>query len=127
MTIEYHFFANMLLFVADKTPAVDEKVGEMIHHLRTVADQVKGGKEIAVKAKDIRLTARGLAGVTALLVDKILPEAAADENGTAIKQITWTSESCLKLSGQLVQELEARGEDVDGDEVITLPLPPLPN
>ncbi len=127
MNIEYAFFANMLMFVADRTPAVDENVGEMIHHLRAMADQVKEGKPIAVKAKDVPLAARGLAGVTALLVDKILPEAAADENEAAVKQITWTSDSCLKLSGLLVQELQNKGEDIDEEETITIDLPPLPS
>jgi len=126
MNIEYAFFANMLMFVADRTPAVDENVGEMIFHLRAMADQVKEGKNISIKAKNVPHAARGLAGVTALLVDKILPEAAADENEAAVKQITWTSDSCLKLSGELVQELKAKGEDVDGDEMITVALPPLP-
>lgn len=127
MSIEYAFFANMLMFVADRTPAVDENIGEMIYHLRAIANQVKKGGSISLKAKDIPYAARGLAGVTALLVDKILPEAAADNNEAAVKQITWTSDSCLKLSGQLVEELKARGDDVDDDEMITVAIPPLPN
>ena len=110
---DYQFLVNMMRFVAAKTAADKGPEGDdiraMMFHLRAVADQVERGPDLVIATRDARFAARALAGVTAFLQDRILPEALADGNETAIEQIKTASQISLQLSGLILKRLGDEG------------------
>ncbi|MCW9032599.1 MAG: hypothetical protein OQJ97_00150 [Rhodospirillales bacterium] len=99
------FFINILNFVAAKTQAEDDGIRAMMFHLKAIANQLERGLDIVVAGRDAKLAARGLAGVTSFIHDRILPEAMADENDTAIDQLQKASKLALQLSGLILNKV----------------------
>lgn len=109
--IPYQFLADMMRFVAAKTQADSDDIRTMMFHLRAVADQVGQGPEIVIATRDARYVARALAGVAAFLQDRILPEALAESNETAIAQIKQAAQLSLQLSGLILKRLGDEAEE----------------
>jgi len=104
------FFTNILHFIAAKTEADNDEMRAMMFHLKAIANQLERGLDIVIAGRDARLAARGLAGVTSFIHDRILPEAKADENDNAIAQLEKASKFALQLSGLILNKMG------DGDE-----------
>ncbi len=110
------FFVNIMRFISARTQAEEDEMRAMMFHLRAIADQVEKGPNILVAGRDARLAARGLAGVTSFIQDRILPEAIADKNQEAIDQLQSASQLALQLSGLILQKI---GDEKEPPKIVS--------
>jgi hypothetical protein len=116
------FYAATLRFVALRSERHDDRVTAMMVVLDDIAGQLERGDAFTIRAGDLRLAARALAGVAGFLQQHILPEAVAAGNAAGETQIRWVIDRSMECVSELTThaELTADGED----RTIGLPAPP---
>ncbi len=119
---DYDFYAGFLRFVAGKTECETPEIEAMMSELLRIADQVEAGSDISVKGKNLKITARALAGVAGFLQQHILPEIAAAGNKTGEDQIRWVIDNSMEMMATML----TRAELSDDDENLILALAPPP-
>ena len=122
---DYDFFTAQLRFVASKTETNDEAVHGMMRLLNGVADQIDVNESFRVDAKNVRMSARALAGVAGFLQQHILPEVIAAKNFTGEKQVRWTIDASMSLMATMMTHAEMTNDEQDIE--LTLPPPPTPS
>lgn len=120
---DYGFFAAHLRFIVSKTEATTPDIGAMMEQLRHIAEAVETDREIAVAPDQLRIAARGLAGLAGFLQEQILPEVVAAQNVAGECQVRWVIDTSMRFMAALTTraELDGTGEPL----VLTLPPPPV--
>tara|TARA_A100001037_G_C14826905_1_gene490271 strand:- start:33 stop:407 length:375 start_codon:yes stop_codon:yes gene_type:complete len=119
----YGFYAAHLRFIAAKTDASEPEVAAMVTELSRIADAVEVGADITVPSDKLRVTARGLAGVSGFLQEQILPEVVAAGNAAGESQVRWVIDTSMRLMTKLTTRAEMGGSDAP--LTLSLPAPPL--
>lgn len=122
----YNFFANFLEFVAAKTDKKEVAVHAMMAELSAAAQQIRQGQDhFTLLASRAQVASRGFAGVAQFLQHRILPEAQAHGNETALWQIQWAIAAALQIGRAIILHLD----DVTPENMttfeISVTLPPL--
>ncbi|WP_217696102.1 hypothetical protein [Insolitispirillum peregrinum] len=94
----------------------------MMDVLLAIASQVEAQGSYTVKAGDLRLAARALAGVAGLLQKHVLPEVVAAGNGRGEAQVRWTIDTSMEAMTILMTHADA--PEGASDRTIALPRPP---
>ena len=95
----------------------------MVAELSRIADAVEVGADITVPSDKLRVTARGLAGVSGFLQEQILPEVVAAGNAAGESQVRWVIDTSMRLMTKLTTRAEMGGSDAR--LTLSLPAPPL--
>ena len=119
----HQFYANLLLFVARRTEAGDERTRTLMAILERAAQSFAATGFYDVPATETDLTARALAGVAAFLQKQILPETVAAAHSDAEAQIRWAIDSAMDGVNTL---LSRAGLGLAQDITLTLPDAPPP-
>ena len=119
---DYKFFTAQLRFVAKRTERESNDIDCMMDILLSIADNIdEKNKTFFVRAKDLKITARALAGVAGFLQQHILPEAKSAGNTRGESQVRWTIDTCMVLMAKLMSHAELTHETED----LTVTLPPV--
>jgi len=120
----YDFFTAQLRFIAKKTErepgAVDDTMRALEH---VISDLEIHANSFDVKANDLGVTARALAGVAGFLQQHILPEAVEAGHSVGEEQIRWTIETCMSTMAKLMSHAELNKDQKD----IKIKLPAYPS
>ncbi|MFH1804754.1 MAG: hypothetical protein ABID63_07700 [Pseudomonadota bacterium] len=124
MSTHYAFYAGILRFVAQKTTTDDPEIRVMMAHLTGIASAIEQSGRFGIARDACENVARAFAGVAKFLQERILPEALADGNQGAVKQLTWAIETSLLMAAELVKRINH--DDFAGQDsfVLDLPRPP---
>jgi hypothetical protein len=120
---DYEFFVAHLRFVAGKMDRSTPEIAAMAAGLTQVADDIEETGRLTVAGDQLRVTARGLAGLAGFLQDRILPEAVAARNKAGERQVRWVIDTSMALMATLM----TRAETEASLEPVTLDLPPPPS
>lgn len=121
--INYDFFTAQLRFIAKKTQREPGDIDDTMRALeRVIGDLEMNRNYFEVKANDLRVTARALAGVAGFLQQHILPETIAAGHSTGEEQIRWTIETCMSTMAKIMSHAELNKDQKD----IKIKLPAFP-
>jgi len=120
----YNFFTAQLRFAASKTERSDVDIDAMMQLLNAIADQIDAHGSFHVEAKNMRTSARALAGVAGFLQQHILPEVIAAKNNVGEQQVRWTIDTAMSVMAMMMTHAEMTHDQDDLD--VTLPSPPTP-
>ncbi|WP_135080468.1 hypothetical protein [Terasakiella sp. SH-1] len=112
---DYKFYANFLRFVAAKTDKADVNVNAMMAELNQAADQIEKGSRFTLLASRAQAASRAFAGVAQFLQHRILPEAQAHGDKTALAQLEWAIAASLQVGRAVILHLD----DIEPDKVAT--------
>ena len=131
----YAFYTAHLRFLADRTERINAEVAEMMDILQAVAAQIEaepsetpaGGDKVVtagftLKAAQLRLGARALAGVAGFLQKQILPEVVANQNTVGERDVRWVIDTSMALTSKILMHAEIT-KDAE-DLTLSLPAPP---
>ena len=119
---DYAFYVAQLRFAASKTQRTDEDSAHMMSVLDDIARQIEARGAFRIEAEDIRVGARGLAGVAGFLQQHILPEVVAAENKIGEQQVRWTIDTSMALMATMMTHAELTNDQESLEQ--TLPVPP---
>jgi len=119
---DYVFYAAQLRFAASKTERNDDDLDAMMNTLEDIASQIERDGAFRLEAENLRVGARGLAGIAGFLQQHILPEVIAAKNKIGEQQVRWTIDTSMSLMATIMTHAEMT-HDQDGLE-LTLPSPP---
>lgn len=118
----YGFYCAQLRYFARTTERISPDVAAMMDVLLAIADQVEAQGSYTVKAGELRLAARALAGIAGLLQKHVLPEVVAAGNGRGEAQVRWTIDTSMEAMTILMTHADA--PEGASDRTIALPVPP---
>lgn len=122
---DYGFYAGFLRFVAAKTDKSDVKVNAMMAELSQAADQLDQGSRFTLMASRAEAASRSFAGVAQFLQHRILPEAQAHGNETALSQIEWAIAASLQVGRAIILHRDDIEPDKMATAFIEIKMPPL--
>jgi len=123
LMMTYAFFTAQIRFIVRKTDQVSPDIQEMMATLENVADQIDEKNDgFTVKAQDLRITARALAGVAGFMQQHILPETVAAGHQDTELQVRWTIDNCMSIMARLMSHAELNKDSSNMD--VKLPPPP---
>ena len=99
-------FVRYLRFVAANTPRDTPEISAVMAALDKVADDLEAEGWFSVPATSLQPAARGIAGLAGFLQQQILPEAVADKNAEAERQVRWVIDTAMALVSDLTMYAE---------------------
>ncbi len=99
-------FVRYLRFVAAKTPRDTPEITNMMEILESIAAETETTGSFSLPSDALQPAARGLAGLAGFLQQQILPEAVAEGNAEAERQVRWVIDSAMALVSQLTMHAE---------------------
>ncbi|KKJ75959.1 hypothetical protein WH95_15445 [Kiloniella litopenaei] len=119
---DYTFYVGHLRFIANRTGRVNEEVSRMMDILEDIANQIETKSAFKLKAQDLRLGSRALAGVAGFLQKQILPEVVAAQNEAGEKQVRWVIDTSMAFTSKILMHAEITSDKDD----LELDLPKAP-
>lgn len=119
---DYGFYANFIRYIVGKTMRDNDEIAAMMDELTAISEVLEFRGNFIIKADNLRVAGRALAGVAGFLQQHILPETIANENKTAETQVRWVIDTSMRLVAEILAHAETTkdGEDYQA----TLPPPP---
>ncbi len=121
----YKFYAGFLRFVAAKTDKSDVKINAMTAELNQAANQLENGSCISLLASRGQLASKSFAAFADILQHRILPEAQAHGDQTALSQLEWAIAASLQIGRAIILHLDDVEPENISTATIEIKMPPL--
>ena len=121
----YTFYAGFLKFVSAKIDKSNIAINVMMRELDQAAMQIENAENFSLLTRRAEVTSRAFAGVAHFLQDRILPEAQAHGDQTALSQLQWAIAASLQIGRAIILYKDQAEKNNINQEFIEIKLPPL--